>query len=296
MAADWQQDAKHLESLDPSDREKLAEKIRIALGKKQQKTKKKAPSASGDGRGFSSSDSAPASGKPVKTVGDGDGRGVLASAAAAAGAVAAGDVAGVSVFPSVPVPAPAAAIAAVAAGQSTGGPLPLDVAPVEGEVKGGEDVVLGGGASAEDGIETEASNVAPTRAPAAPVGGGETPGDGKTVSPGDETSPRSGEAPLQRVTSFGKGVAVVEASSSSSSSSVDPSARLSVDGGKLSSVRNFGRGVAMPTEEVVEGDGGAEKASAFAEDSAGLEAGVDDGRLGGFGKGVAFPLESDASG
>lgn len=323
MTADWQQDAKHLESLDPSDREKLAEKLRMALGKKN-KTKRKAPSGGGDGRGFSGDNTpSPSGGKSTKNGGGGDGRGALASAAAAAGAVVAGDVAGVSVFPSVPAEAPAAA---AAGGSDSGGEsLPrdvdvdVDVAPVQGESKSGEDVGLGGGASVEDSsietgagedvvlgggasvgdnsIETAARNGVETAANAAMAEGGEAPRD---VITAPERKGR--EVPLDRVMGFGRGVAVVE-TSSSSSSSVGPSrdeatgpeegltessgGEVSVDDEKLSKVRSFGRGVAMPTNTVVEG--GTEEGSAVA-GKAEPDVAADDARLSAFGRGVAYPV------
>lgn len=309
MAADWQQDAKHLESLDPSDREKLAEKLRMALGKKPQKAKTKKKAPSGDGRGFSGDPATGGGGGGKRSKGEvgggGDGRGVLASAAAAAGAVVADDVAGVSVFPTAPAEPPGA----VAAGQSGGGLLAPDgVAPVEGETKGGGNIVSGGGdSSVGDGLEAEAStNGAQIPAGAATaVGEGETtPRNGGIASPRDGTS-RTGEGvPLERVMGFGKGVAVVEPSSSSSSD--DPprdesvvaserlagnSARKSVDGDKLSNVRGFGRGVAMPTDEVgVEDE--VKEASVVAEKGK-SEAAADDARLSGFGRGVALPAEGD---
>eukprot|EP00903_Cladosiphon_okamuranus_P021499 g19764.t1 len=327
MEADWQQDAQHLESLDPLDREKLAEKLRMALGKKPQKAKKKAPSS--DGRGFGGGPAPHAGGKGTKK-GGGNGRAALASAAAAAGAVVADDFPGVSVFPSAPAEGEAPA---AVAGQSGGESVPRVVAPDQGEIRGGveppasdvappsppppplqgestggEDVVLGGVEDVEDGIETAASTSVqvPAGAGTAVEEGGTTPSKAKRVSPGEQVRRQDGGVPHERVMGFGRGVAVVEACGGSGGGGssdkscrdeevgaaggpAESSAGVSADGDKLSNALNFGRGVAIPTEVVFED--GVEEGSVVAEEKVSVAA--DDARLRGFGRGVAFPVESD---
>ncbi len=258
MAADWQQDAKHLESLDPSDREKLAEKLRMALGKKkkttQQKPRKTAPSAGSESKGFSPTSgdvTAPAS---VEHRGErsGDGRDVLASAAAAAGAVTANDVGGVAVFPSASVADPPAADGDAAADGD------VDVRSEEEALRSGVAAFAGqtsrdGGAVSAAGVvggdqaafvDEEASNdidpsgsvdapaVVASAAEAEAEEGDAPRGGGKSADVGDEVGRDGGENPPKRVMSFGKGkgVAVVEPGGSSADSSppvLDPTASLS---------------------------------------------------------------------
>ncbi|CAN0104749.1 unnamed protein product [Scytosiphon promiscuus] len=308
MAADWQKDAKHLESLDPSDREKLAEKLRMALGKKQ-KTKKKAPSR-GDSRGFSGAEPAAAAGKSAAK---GDGRGALASAAAAAGASPAKDVAGVSVFPTASAAA-AAAMDGESEGErfrSAGGASKREAGTGAELGEGGNDssrqgqgrATLGDSRVGGRGSDQEASEESSGKGAAAVGVVEEEASGGDRMSPGTgETGRTSSQIPLERAMGFGRGVAVVETAAEDGESDevVHPSVRdeeawtgegSSKVEGKLSDIRKFGRGVSVIVERGV----GEDSAVSAQERPQTARSSADD-RASGFGRGVAFPAERDAGG
>lgn len=320
MVADWQQDAKNLESLDPSDRENLAEQLRTALGKKKQKQEKKTkakPSNRGASKGFSTT-ATPTGGADTSAIkGRGDGRGVLASAAAAAGALTAEDVAGVSVFPS-------AAEGSNGAMEQLGSDGECEV----GESKGAEGKSVSAGVGAEGrgkeepllveaGVEGDprkktvadgSGGVQVLPVAGAAVEGGDSPVGGQQLaSPGADGIEKIGDGvPLERVMGFGKGVAVVEAATDdgacsdaggvsavgcSGESKRDPS-----DEGELSRALSFGKGISLPSEEeAAEGDDGEKKTPVAASETPG-SGGEDDRLLRGFGRGVAFPAKADDGG
>ncbi|CAM9916172.1 unnamed protein product [Ectocarpus fasciculatus] len=311
MVADWQQDAKNLESLDPSDREKLAEQLRTALGKKKEKGKKTKAKRNdrGESKGFSTT-ATPTGGADTAAInGRGDGRGVLASAAAAAGALVADDVAGVSVFPS-------------AADGSNGA---MEQLGSDGECESGESVSAGGGgegrgneeplvldggvegASGKKTVADSSGGVQVLPVAGAAVEGGDSPVGGQQLasSGADEIEKNSDGVPLERVMGFGKGVAVVEATTDdgawsdaggvSAVGSTGESARDLSDEGELSRALSFGKGVSLPSgEDPAEGDGREKKTPVAASETPG--SGGEDDRSRGFGRGVAFPEKPDDGG
>lgn len=318
MVADWQQDAKNLESLDPSDREKLADQLRTALGKKKKKDKKTKTKTSdrGESKGFSTT-ATPTGGVDTAAVKRrGDGRGVLASSAAAAGALVADDVAGVSVFPSA-VEGSNGAMEQLGSdgecegGDSKGAEGKSASAGGGGEGRGKEEPLLvDAGVEGDAGKETVADNSGDDRSggvqvlpvAVAAVEGGDSPVGGQQVtSPGaDEIEKNSDGVSLERVMGFGKGVAVVEAATddgpcsdagrapvvgSTGESERDPSDEV-----ELSRALSFGKGISLPSEEeATDGDDGEKKTPVTA-------SGGEDDRLRGFGRGVAFPAKPDDGG
>lgn len=309
MAADWQQDARHLESLDPSDREKLAEKLRMALGKKQ-KTKRKAPSPRGDSKGFSNDDSAAIGSSPPKI--RGDGRGALASAAVAAGASAAKDVAGVTIFPA------ASATAGVVADGNTeregsrfgdkggesgrGGDALVGEGGSESQGKGRVTMAAAAGVGS-DGEESNDSSGSGATAVGIKVEGAR--GYERLAPPArvDGTERTGRKIPLDRAMGFGRGAAVVddvaqggESDDALVSSSLPEAevgaAKGSPNGeGTLSGMSKFGRGVSIVVGPEVEDEGAA---AVSAKKNRRQNTSSADERVSGFGRGVAFPVERDA--
>ncbi|CAN0104763.1 unnamed protein product [Ectocarpus sp. 8 AP-2014] len=320
MVADWQQDAKNLESLDPSDREKLAEQLRTALGKKKKKQEKKTkakPSDRGESKGFSTTATTTGGADTAAIKGRGDGRGALASAAAAAGALAAEDVVGVSVFPSAAEGSNGAMEQLGSDGECEGG----ESKGVEGKsvsAGGGgegrgnaEPLLVDAGVEGDPGKKTVAGSsggVQVLPVAGAAVEGSDSPlGGQQLASPGADGIEKNGDGvPLKRVMGFGKGVAVVEAATDdgafndaggvSAVGSTGESAKDPSDEGELSRALSFGKGISLPSEEeAAEGDDGEKKTPVAASETP--WSGGEDGRLlRGFGRGVAFPAKPDDGG
>ncbi|CAM9921977.1 unnamed protein product [Ectocarpus sp. 4 AP-2014] len=312
MVADWQQDAENLESLDPSDREKLAEQLRTALGKKkkQEKKTKAEPSDRGESKGFYTT-ATPTGGADTSAIkGRADGRGVLASAAAAAGALAAEDVAGLSVFPSAAEGSNGAmeqlgSDGECEVGESKGakGKSVSAGVGVEGREKE-EPLLVEAGAEGDPGKKTVADGsggIQVLPVVGAAVEGGDSPVGGQQLaSPGADVVEKIGDGvPLERVMGFGKGVAVVEAATDdgacsdaggvSAVGSTGESRRDPSDEGELSRALSFGKGISLPPEEeAAEGNDGEKKTPG--------SGGEDDRLLRGFGRGVAFPAKADDGG
>ncbi|CAM9524380.1 unnamed protein product [Ectocarpus sp. 13 AM-2016] len=321
MVADWQQDAKNLESLDQSDREKLAEQLRTALGKKKKKKQKNKTKAKTSDRGVSkgfSTTATPTGGADTSAIkGRGDGRGVLASAAAAAGALTAEDVAGVSVFPSAAEGSDGAmeqlgSDGECEVGESKGAEGKRVSAGVGAEGRGKEEPLLvDADAEGDPGKKTVADGSGSVQvlpvASAAVEGGDPTVGGQQLASPGAHGIEKNGDGvPLERVMGFGKGVAVVEAATDdgacsdaggvSAVGSTGESARDPSDEGELSPALSFGKGISLPSEEeATEGDDGDKNSPVAASETLG-SGGEDDRLLRGFGRGVAFPAKADDGG
>lgn len=311
MAADWEQDAKRLESLGQSDREELADKLRMALGKNNKPRKRRTRAGGGDGsKGFSTATTAAAGGKPNKH--GGDGRGALASAAGAAGAVVAEDVAGVSVFP---------AATAAAADQGDRQPPPSGRAD-------GRNVALLGDENSRHGdnksltgfgrgvaiVEPVADNAGSDNSSTSSNSSRMDP-PGRVLNKAAQIAERHSEGSAEigsdhkapsSVPNLGKGVFIPSEAAlqgggeenprivldGAAGSAQSPSAAVSSNS-ESSNAQNFGRGVSMPAESAVE-EVAEEERRVEAKDKQGAAA--DDIRVGVFGRGVAFPIEPDADG
>lgn len=307
MSADWDQDAKRLENLGQSDREELADKLRMALGKQRKKRTSSAPSGAGGGsKGFSTAATAAAGGNAIKR--EGVGRDALASAADAAGAVVAEDVAGVSVFPAAPAAA-AAGSAAVGgpADQSHGQPPPSQLTGDKYDRQGDQKRLEGFGRGVAI-VEPATEDAGSSRSSSS---GHMDPSD-SDISKGAQAAERppeysaqniSEDRKLSSVLKFGRGVsisgeAVVQDGGEERSRNVFDKTSGSVQSSSTanrepSNFRNFERGASMPAESAVE-EVAEEKRAVAGKDKQGAAA--NDIRVVGFGRGVAFPVEPDAGG